>query len=363
MALSVQPDETALELLRRANRKPLRTGLTFFDEVQYFLLFSRGDMRGVGRGDIVELYGPSGCGKSEVLINVVVQSVLPAWLGGEESTAVYFDNDGRLSILRLEQLLKEKIISNKTFQVKNAAGGIGGARREIGGSDSLALENRVEAVLVECLRRLRVVRPTSLFELLASIEVLRFELGHRAAVIAVDGVGSFYWQDKMAQGCGGEALMMQGAVVKALVRLVMERPIAMFAAKTAIFGSRGSASDAEHREYLPQAWQRAVTHRILLRRRQRRPRSLRRQRGDEGEPDVASAFSLFTARVSRSKGARSGAGSGAASSTSSGGGKGRAVATVEDRELFFFVVSDDGIHDVPAAAIMGEVEEWGDERR
>ena len=67
--------------------------------------------------------------------------------------------------------------------------------------------------------------------------------------------------------------------------------------------------------------------------------------------------------MSRSKGARSGAGSGAASSTSSGGGKGRAVATVEDRELFFFVVSDDGIHDVPAAAIMGEVEEWGDERR
>ena len=54
-------------------------------------------MRGVGRGDIVELYGPSGCGKSEVLINVVVQSVLPAWLGGEESTAVYFDNGETIS--------------------------------------------------------------------------------------------------------------------------------------------------------------------------------------------------------------------------------------------------------------------------
>ena len=52
---------------------------------------------------------------------------------------------------------------------------------------------------MECLRRLRVVRPTSLFELLASIEVLRFELGHRAAVIAVDGVGSFYWQDKVIE--------------------------------------------------------------------------------------------------------------------------------------------------------------------
>lgn len=33
MALNVQADETALELFRRANRKPLRTGLAFFDEV------------------------------------------------------------------------------------------------------------------------------------------------------------------------------------------------------------------------------------------------------------------------------------------------------------------------------------------
>lgn len=35
MALSVQDDETALELFRRANHKPLRTGLAFFDEVGY----------------------------------------------------------------------------------------------------------------------------------------------------------------------------------------------------------------------------------------------------------------------------------------------------------------------------------------
>lgn len=37
---------------------------------------------------------------------------------------------------------------------------------------------------------------------------------------------------KMAQSCGGEALSLQGAVVKALVRLVMERPLTLFAAKT-----------------------------------------------------------------------------------------------------------------------------------
>lgn len=40
----------------------------------------------------MEIYGASGSGKSEVLINVVAQYILPAWLGGEEQTAVYFDN-------------------------------------------------------------------------------------------------------------------------------------------------------------------------------------------------------------------------------------------------------------------------------
>lgn len=38
--------------------------------------------------------------------------------------------------------------------------------------------------------------------------------------------------EQMAQSCGGDAVSMQGAVVKALVRLVMERPVALFAAKS-----------------------------------------------------------------------------------------------------------------------------------
>lgn len=33
MALSVKADETALELFRRSNRSPLRTGIAFLDEV------------------------------------------------------------------------------------------------------------------------------------------------------------------------------------------------------------------------------------------------------------------------------------------------------------------------------------------
>lgn len=38
MALSVKADETALELFRRSNRSPLRTGIAFLDEVMTILL-------------------------------------------------------------------------------------------------------------------------------------------------------------------------------------------------------------------------------------------------------------------------------------------------------------------------------------
>lgn len=46
----------------------------------------------------------------------------------------------------------------------------------------------------------------------------------------------------MAQSCGGDAVSMQGAVVKALVRLVMERPVVLFAAKSGRFYRRTGTS-------------------------------------------------------------------------------------------------------------------------
>ncbi|CAM9460250.1 unnamed protein product [Ectocarpus sp. 4 AP-2014] len=375
MALSVQDDETALELFRRANHKSLLTGLAFFDEVPAGSGGSKTKDKGVGRGDVVELYGPSGSGKSEVLINVVARCVMPAWLGGEERPAVFFDNDGRLSILRLEQLLKGKISNNTTFQVKSASRGVGGGGGTTHASSSRPqqLQNDLEDVLIGCLRRLRVVRPAGLFELLAAIEVLRFELGHRPAVVVVDGMGSFFWQDKMAQSCGGEAVSMQGIVAKALVRLTMERPVVLFAAKNALFLPRGnggnnnsssnSRGDAatEHREYLPQIWQRAVTFRVLLRRRQKRPPSPRPPPQSSGGGG-GGALSLFTARVLSLRPAKGsyGGGGGSFKAAAAGAGRGGRNGAGGDGESrpYFFVVTDDGIHNVPAAATLGEGEGW-----
>lgn len=53
--------------------------------------------------------------------------------------------DGRLSILRLEQLLKEKIVNNTTFQVKRAAengASIGGGSSDKHGAASALQEKQ-----------------------------------------------------------------------------------------------------------------------------------------------------------------------------------------------------------------------------
>lgn len=70
-----------------------------------------GKEKGVGRGDVVELYGPSGSGKSEVLINVVARCVLPAWLGGEEQTAVFFDSGEVASAAPTRQTTTSQTVS------------------------------------------------------------------------------------------------------------------------------------------------------------------------------------------------------------------------------------------------------------
>ena len=117
--------------------------------------------------------------------------------------------------------------------------------------------------------------------------------------------------------------------------------------------------ETEHREYLPQAWQRAVTFRVVLQRRLKRPPSLRPQSAVGGE---GGALSLFTAQVS-SPNAGSGGGGGGGGGSFGKGSKvpGRNMSGVGDEEprAHFFVVMDDGIHDVPAAATMGEGEATG----
>lgn len=65
----------------------------------------------------------------------------------------------------------------------------------------------------------------------------------------------------------------------------------------------------------------------------------------------AGAFSLFTARVSSLRG---GVGGGGGVACRGARGAGRGGIGGDESKAYFFVVTDDGIHDVPTAAALGE---------
>ncbi|CAM9249266.1 unnamed protein product [Discosporangium mesarthrocarpum] len=367
--LTVHPDESALDLFRRVRCRPLLTGIAFLDQVRYLV---SGD--GIRLGDVVEIYGPSGCGKSEALINIVARYIMPRELGGEEKMAIFFDNESRLSTLRLELLLKERIKGSAAF----LAGALPSRRANGSGREGACLSNYTfpdsdfapfeQALALDCLTRLKVVRPATSMEFIASLEVLRYELQHSMALLAVDGMGSFYWQDKMAQSCGGDAVSLQGAVARALARFVKERPVVLFAAKMGESQSWGLGADAvtsdrqsyspgppDHREYLPQIWQRAVTYRVVLQRQKRSRGGLPVQGGRGG--GAGGAFSFFMAKVTHPnrKGSVRDLAGGWGGGTRGGGGSGGGVGgenigSRDDFWTFHFVVTDSGIHHLPSVA-------------
>lgn len=134
-----------------------------------------------------------------------------------------------------------------------------------------------------------------------------------------------------------------------------------FLSFTALYLPRGNGQETEHREYLPPAWQRAVTYRVVLQRKQKRPPSL--PPGEQGGGTsqgggAAGTFSLFTARVSNPNGCVGPAAAHRGSASRGGGGAGRAGLGCDKPRSYCFVVTDGGIHNVPAAAALGEGEGW-----
>jgi RecA/RadA recombinase len=99
----LKPYETGIELLQFINnRKPITTGLSFFDD-----FFSKG----IKNGEIIEIRGTSNSGKSEILLNLICNHLLPLKFGGFENSALLLDCDGKFSIFRLVQLLQRKILN------------------------------------------------------------------------------------------------------------------------------------------------------------------------------------------------------------------------------------------------------------
>ncbi|CAM9738240.1 unnamed protein product [Chrysoparadoxa australica] len=271
--LSIQADETALSLFRRCNTVPFSTGISFLDGA------------GIVAGDVVEVYGPSPSGKSELLLNVVLQTVLPKEMGGRASRAVCVDLDGNLSVLRIEQMLRERVGASACFRAGTMPIPDVALPAEV---DPGSPEGRVTSVMLQCMQRIKFVSCQNHLQLIAAMEVLHYESAQEATlVVAIDSLGSLVGKSKLSDS----ALVLQNAALRATARLASERSVVVMAAKPALFANLGwgqgmgnrSGSKMEHWEYMPSAWQKVVSHRVML---QRVP--------DQGE---GQGFTLFNACV------------------------------------------------------------------
>jgi hypothetical protein len=154
-------------------------------------------------GDIVELEGPAGAGKTELLLEALIQCVLPRGVaGGQESTALYIATDARWPQRRVAERLQRRLDAHSQ-------------------SDGGPM---APDTLRQCLSRLLVVRCHSAQELLAALTKVHMSCdagsgafttrlnvkGSTAAaderdtvdeapplrLVVIDTANAFYWQER-----------------------------------------------------------------------------------------------------------------------------------------------------------------------
>ncbi|WAR00157.1 XRCC2-like protein, partial [Mya arenaria] len=232
--------------------------------------------------DAIEIYGEEGTGKTEFMVHLIVRCILPeTWnnitLGGHGGGVVFIDTDHKFSILRLAGLMERHV-------TKAAANNQGNSTDDVP-VDSEAIEN----LITQCLEKLYVVKCTSSTQLVFTIHNLESLIcsDPDISVIMIDSISAFYWIDR---ALGGESVAIQEAnmrlATEALLRLVNTYSLVLFASKSAVFKKKGSdlAEDNEqngekskrvksllnedfdlfHAEFMCKAWQRFVSHRLVL---------------------------------------------------------------------------------------------------
>ncbi|MBN3294500.1 XRCC2 protein, partial [Polypterus senegalus] len=190
--------------------------------------------------DVVELHGAEGTGKTELLYHVLVHCILPTAQGGLEVEVLFVDTDFHFDMLRLVALLEHR------------------------------LPGSPEALVRRSLRRLTLVQCSSSVQLLLTLRYLESLLCGRPAlgVLMLDSLSPFYWTDRSA---GREDTLRRCS--EFLHKLVKDYQLLVFAATQALMRAKSGEGRAAaegatpmdgYRPYLCRAWQRMVTHRVVV---------------------------------------------------------------------------------------------------
>ena len=144
------------------------------------------------RGDVVEIRGDCGAGKTHIVYEAVVNCILPAKVGGEESQVIYFDLDAQLRCRRIFEMAR--------FRLEDYVASAGAAA-----VDSMD----TDAMLHGAMERIVVYRPRSSFQLLCTLHFIDDSLTCGTSyfpstpkLIVVDTLLAFTFQDLMNEPDG-----------------------------------------------------------------------------------------------------------------------------------------------------------------
>ncbi|KAG8657580.1 DNA repair protein XRCC2 homolog isoform X2 [Manihot esculenta] len=231
-------------------------------------------------GNVVELVGPSPCAKTHILMQAAIDCILPKHCGGLGHLVLFIDLDCRFDILRLSQMLR-----NRIFQANENK------------------SNDDEELFLECMKRFLYIRCYDTLEFLATLKTLHYKLqkerqaqGISVNFLMIDSIGAFHWIDRASTSLrlgfdNRKALSLHNVyatVVQEIKKLLLLHPMLVIASKATILGSRYAANAGKwnlrtlcspnsavssvtkkvhqfmYREYMPSIWQSFVTLRILI---------------------------------------------------------------------------------------------------
>lgn len=223
-----------------------------------------------------------------------VQCILPkewagVYFGGLGKEVMYIDLDCRFDVLRLAQILRNRI-----------AEGCGSAHPI---NEQFVKDGTEDILFTDCMKRFFYVRCYSSSELIVVLKTVysqskaRRALGVGIYFLMLDSIGAFYWIDRCSQptrDSKGKTQSLQSiteSVVQEIRKFLQLQPILVLVSKAHIYGEgittsndfqRGTSKfltedstvlryskreeeiNTSCREYMPSVWQTFVTHRIKL---------------------------------------------------------------------------------------------------
>ncbi|KAA0163935.1 hypothetical protein FNF28_04041 [Cafeteria roenbergensis] len=217
MFAMLSPDETALDVVRRARKATVRTG---FPPLDPYLGGAE-----VRPGDFVEVVGEYGTGKSTLLLQCVVDAVLPKCLGGQGASVMWVDFDMKFCGERLREMLGYEVMARCATGAYPEAGkavspeviesiraSADPARAAMSEAEATSLDDAIEAVVEEALASVVVFVCESTTHLMATLAAAEARLALRRrqwALLVIDAISAMQHIWRVHEPMGGDACYMQ----------------------------------------------------------------------------------------------------------------------------------------------------------